>query len=392
MIPGLVTKCPRCFSIIDDNAYLWTVSPNVPGQRRYADRVGSAYHGAPVDVGAMHEVRRPPGYHGPLPSSAMEASQALGGPAIEICPVCHFVLPTGWRSGQAICIAMAGARATGKSLYVAVLIKQLEQLCERLGVSMEPATPATANAYATIYERPLFEQRGLIPPTPASHTQASYQREPLVYSIGSWNGLRRFVVLRDVAGEDLEAGDLHAPHFHFFRNADALFFMFDPLRVEMIREQLHDLLPPQSFSGGDPRSVLSNLLLAVGDGRPRLAVILSKFDALRVLADVQGSAWSRVMSNPGAAFMRDSSSSKTYDDADGALLHEEVRSLLQRLHGGSILAAVENPASGVQLPHRFFVVSALGQPPVGNRLNHKGIAPFRCADPLRWVTSSFGAL
>ena len=136
MIPGLVTKCPRCFSIIDDNAYLWTVSPNVPGQRRYADRVGSAYHGAPVDIGAMHEVRRPPGYHGPLPSSAMEASQALGGPAIEICPVCHFVLPTGWRSGQAICIAMAGARATGKSLYVAVLIKQLEQLCERLGVSI----------------------------------------------------------------------------------------------------------------------------------------------------------------------------------------------------------------------------------------------------------------
>ena len=170
MIPGLVTKCPRCFSIIDDNAYLWTVSPNVPGQRRYADRVGAAYHGAPVDIGAMHEVRRPPGYHGPLPSSAMEASQALGGPAIEICPVCHFVLPTGWRSGQAICIAMAGARATGKSLYVAVLIKQLEQLCERLGVSMEPATPATANAYATIYERPLFEQRGLIPPTINLHT------------------------------------------------------------------------------------------------------------------------------------------------------------------------------------------------------------------------------
>ncbi|MCV7082610.1 hypothetical protein H7H37_16770, partial [Mycolicibacterium insubricum] len=47
-------------------------------------------------------------------------------------------------------------------------------------------------------------------------------REPLVYSIGSWNGLRRFVVLRDVAGEDLEAGDLHAPHFHFFRSASNL--------------------------------------------------------------------------------------------------------------------------------------------------------------------------
>ncbi|HOW94725.1 hypothetical protein [Mycolicibacterium fallax] len=386
-----MTKCPRCFSIIDDNAYAWTVPDNVPGQR-YRDPVGSAYHGADVDCGPIHVVNRPPGYAGPLPASAEEASRALNAPVVEICPVCRFTLPIGWRGGQAICIAMAGARATGKSLYVAVLIKQLELLCERLGVSMEPATQATASAYASIYERPLFEQRGLIPPTPAAHTQASGQREPLVYSIGSWHGLRRFVVLRDVAGEDLEAGNLSAPHFRFFTNADAVFFMFDPLRVQVIRDQLHDLLPAQSFSGGDPRSVLSNLLLAVGDGRPRLAVILSKFDALRVLSEVEGSAWSQVMSNPGAAFMRDSSSSRSYDEADGQLLHEEVRSLLQRLHGGSIMTAVENPASGAQLPVRYFVVSALGQPPVGNRLNPKGIAPFRCADPLRWVTSGFGVL
>lgn len=232
----------------------------------------------------------------------------------------------------------------------------------------------------------------MIPPTPAAHTQASYQREPLIFSIGAWQGVRRYAVLRDVAGEDLEAGNLHAPHFRFFANADAVFFMFDPLRVQVIRDQLHDLLPPQSWSGGDPRSVLSNLLLAVGQGQPRLAVILSKFDALRVLSEVEGSEWSQMMSNPGAAFMRDSSSARQYDEMDGRLLHEEVRSLLLRLHGGSIVAAVENPSTGVRLDHRYFVVSALGQPPVGNRLNPKGIAPFRCADPLRWVTSAHGVL
>jgi hypothetical protein len=44
------------------------------------------------------------------------------------------------------------------------------------------------------------------------------------------------------------------------------------------------------------------------------------------------------------------------------------------------------------LVHRYFVISALGQPPAGNRLNSRGIAPFRSVDPLRWVTSPFEVL
>ena len=294
--------------------------------------------------------------------------------------------------GHATCIAMAGARATGKSLYIAVLVKQLELLCENLGVSMEPATRATATAYSTHYETPLFVHRGLIPPTPTVHTQASLQREPLIFSIGVWQDVRRYLVLRDVAGEDMETGDLSALPFRFFANADAVFFMFDPLRVKSIRDQLQDLLPAQMFSGGDPRSVLNNVMLAIGRGQPRLAVILSKFDALRVLRDVEGSEWSLIMSNAGAAYLRDTSDAQHYDEAGGRLLHEEVRSLLTRLNAGSMVAAVENPSTGMRLAHRYFVVSSLGQPPSGNRLHARGIAPFRCADPVRWITSSFGLL
>jgi hypothetical protein len=171
-----------------------------------------------------------------------------------------------------------------------------------------------------------------------------------------------------------------------------VFFMFDPLRVQSIRDQLHDLLPPQMVSGGDPRGVLNNVLRAIGVGQPRLAVILSKFDALRVLRDVEGSEWGMIMSNAGAAYLRDTSDARLYDDNDGQLLHEEVRSLLIRLNAGSMVAAVENPSTPTRLRHRFFVVSALGQPPTGQRIHARGIAPFRCADPVRWITSSFGVL
>ncbi len=385
-----MTKCPRCFSVVTPHRYLWMMPPRAGGPR-YLDEVGSAFLGAPAECGPFYKWDRLPGDHRPPPPPT-DASRALQGPVVEVCPVCHYQLPDGWRVGHATCIAMAGARATGKSLYIAVLVKQLELLCENLGVSMEPATRATATAYSTHYETPLFAHRGLIPPTPTVHTQASLQREPLIFSIGVWQGVRRYLVLRDVAGEDMETGDLSAPPFRFFANADAVFFMFDPLRVKAIRDQLQDLLPAQIFSGGDPRTVLNNVMLAIGGGQPRLAVILSKFDALRVLRDVEGSEWSLIMSNAGAAYLRDTSDAQHYDEAGGRLLHEEVRSLLTRLNAASMVAAVENPSTGTRLVYRYFVLSSLGQPPSGNRLHARGIAPFRCADPVRWITSSFGLL
>lgn len=385
MIP---TKCPRCFSLLDGSVYTWALAPPTT---MYRDDVASAYLGARAEIGALLQWNRPPGYGGP-PPPPQSVNPNVQAPMVEICPICHFTLPENWRNGQAFCIAMAGARATGKSLYIAVLVKQLQLVCERLGHALEPATRATADAYNANYETPLFVQRGLIPPTPTVLTQNSAQREPLIFSLGAWHGVRRYLVLRDVAGEDMESGDLNAPSFQFFRNADGVFFMFDPLRVQSVRDQLQDLLPPQAVSGGDPRGVLSNVLAAIGPGQPRLAVILSKFDALRVLRNVEGSEWSMVMSNAGASYLRDTSDSQQYDEYDGQLLHEEVRSLLTRLGAGSLVAAVENPSTQNRLAHRFFVVSALGQPPSGQRLHSRGIAPFRCVDPVRWVTSSFGVL
>jgi len=168
--------------------------------------------------------------------------------------------------------------------------------------------------------------------------------------------------------------------------------MFDPLRVKGIRDQFHGLLPAQSYSAGDPRALLTNVLLTIGTGRPKLAVILSKFDALRALGEVEGSEWSQIMSNAGAAYLRDNSGGRYYDNNDGELLHEEVRSLLLRLHAGPIVAAIESRSRELQLMHRYFVVSALGQPHTGDRLNSRGITPFRCTDPARWITTSAGVL
>lgn len=380
-----MSQCPRCFQEITDATFTWVCQSGRCANA--VDPVASMFTNSEVFSGPIAEVKRPTGARrgwtpppgATCPGCSLEPSEA--------CTACHYPLPPGWRQAESTCIAMAGARATGKSLFIAVLIKQLEQLAGQSGMSITPATPATQAGYQTVYERPLYEERGLMEPTPAAGQPTSYQREPLIFSLGSVGGNRHYLVLRDVAGEDLErVDDGTLQYLDFFGHADAVFFMFDPLRVQEIRDQLQDLIPSQGALGGDPKTVLNKLLMVVGARAPKIAMILSKFDAVQALREVSGSEWSHIMSNPGAAFSRDPSmTSSRYDDLDGRLLHQEVRSLLEKLHAGPIVKAIENADNGTQMQHRFFAVSALGESPIGEKLHTRGIAPFRCVDPLKWV-------
>lgn len=386
-----MTRCPQCFHLLSEQRYTWSCRS---GKCTAApDEVASGYRGvAVVAPGPFYAADRPVvTKRSSWSPPATVICRECGVPADEMCPDCHYPLPAGWREAQATCIAMAGARATGKSLYIGVLVKQLEQLFDRVGATLEPATETTRDTYGSEYERPLFEERGIMRPTPRADTENSYQRDPLIFSMGTWSGQRRYLVLRDVAGEDLEASSSSTQHLAFFAHADGVFFMFDPFRVTEVRDQLADLVPAQRNQGGDPKTVLANLMRILGGAAPRVAVILSKFDAIQALRDVSGTDWSQVMANPGAAFSRDPSLDPAgYQEIDGQLLHLEVRSMLQRLHAGPIVTAIENPTSGVPLPHRFFAVSALGESPNGESLHSRGIAPFRCLDPLRWVLADFG--
>lgn len=382
-----MSACPKCFQEISDAVYAWVCQSG--RCESTVDPVASVYTNSEVVGGPVVELRRPNGakrgWMPPPGALCPGCSHELA----DACPACHYPLPVGWRQADTTCVAMAGARATGKSLFIAVLIKQLEQLAGRIGTSIDPATPATQSSYQNVYEKPLYEERGLMKPTPTVDLADSYQRDPLIFAVGSSGGRRHYLVLRDVAGEDLErVEDGNLQYLNFFAHADAVFFMFDPMRVQEVRDQLQDLVPAQGALGGDPKAVLHKLLLVVGSGAPKIAMILSKFDAVQALRGVDGSEWSHIMSNPGAAFSRDPSmASPKYDDDDGQLLHHEVRSLLEKLHAGPIVKTIENAGAGQRMEHRFFAVSALGESPVGAKLHSRGIAPFRCVDPLRWVLS-----
>jgi Double-GTPase 2 len=308
----------------------------------------------------------------------------LGTALVETCPRCGEPVPAGWQRGPTTCIVMAGARFTGKSIYIGVMIKQLEQFAAHVGMDVVPATPSTRAVFRDRYEQPLYEQRGIVPPTPSVSTADYYQREPLAFTLTNRAGAVHHLVIRDVAGEDLENLDpARAAELEFFRNADVVLFLFDPLQIAPIRTKLRDFVPLQAF-GAHPRSVLAAVQQLTGPDGPRLGVILSKFDAVQILRDVEGGGeWSDIMRNPGAAFFRDPGPLAVPDPYDADRLHEEIRSLLLKLDVAPFVAAAERHGGGGR--HRFFAVSALGESPDGQDLSVRGIAPFRCLDPLRWA-------
>lgn len=301
-------------------------------------------------------------------------------------------LPEGWANSMTLCVALAGARASGKSLYVAVLIKLLKQFAEDLGGVVRAADQSTDERYATYYETPFFEEMGLLPSTPPAASSEAYQRDPLIYDLGTWpvGGERRriFLVIRDVAGEDLENPPADLADLEFFRHAHEVVYLFDPVTVPEIGNLLHGIVSTDSL-GADPAEVLENLLRIIGPARPRMAVTLSKFDTLRSLEKRPESEWSAIMGNYGATFNRQLN--PPYSGNDPQLLHDEVHSLLQRLDAQRMLNLLRfEQQEGLNI--RYFATSSLGKPPHGSHLQRSGIAPFRVLDPLLWLFYDAGVM
>lgn len=358
------------------------------------DPAAASWLGSESRVGGSVEWERAPGIRTPAPSET--TCPTCAGRALPACPSCHFLLPPDWRDSTTVTVAMAGARNTGKTIYVGVLVRFLADLVHRHGSALSWGHPRSRQVYHDPYEKALFaatdamgdeRQPSVLEPTPRAST-GSYQQFPLIMSLGTLAGRRTHLILRDVAGEDLEqygGGNALDANLSHFAVADLVVFLFDPLRVAFIASALDGVIPaPRRSGAGDPADVLGTVLSLVGSGRPNLAVVMSKFDAVHQLRKVPGSDLGRVMSSPGAAMTRSPAVDGRYDERDARLLHEEVRGLLQKAEAGQVVRLAE------RLPHRFLAVSSLGDSPLGERLSPHGIAPYRVLDPLMWILAEKG--
>ncbi|WP_062530250.1 hypothetical protein [Demequina rhizosphaerae] len=398
-----MSKCLSCFRPLPDNEFA-VACGNSECKKWDTDTIATAFMGHECKSGPQIELTPPkegdkrwrPDLNGPCP----ECSK----PMREVCPTCRHPLPAGVRDALVTTIAMCGARSTGKSVYIAVAIQQLKRWMADNSRSVKPmpgsARPfvpgadTTEGFYEASYFSPVYSNLQIIKPTATTSQRFSI---PMVWDLGTIErreGMSRvsrrvLLAIRDVAGEEVTTLPSDATHLEFFRYADGVFFMFDPLALPAVHHRLMDIVPT-NMTGGDPTAVLHNLQQLMGAGaRGRLAVILSKFDALHALKDVEDAVFSPVMQHQGAAFVRDTRlDGLHYDDADGSLLTAELESLMTLLDAKDFLLHVDS----IGVEHRYFAVSVLGSSPKGNTLSEMGISPYRLLDPLKWTLAGTGAI
>lgn len=319
----------------------------------------------------------------------------------EVCPACHRDLPEQWRNRRVFTMAMAGARGSGKSVYIAVAVETLIRYAQARGRTVGPETTGTQEVYASRYYKPLYRENKVVEGTPPIAAGGAYQRDPLIWSVVG-GPERLSIVMRDLSGEDVEKLAGVRQDFSFIDRADLVVFLFDPLMLESVRQVLAGVIPDVDAHrlGARPGEVLPRILAQTGSGTARLALVISKFDSLHQLPRVSDSR-AAILANPAAHFNQDATMRRTVlapdraaaeFEEDSRFLDAEVRALFDRINEESVTLVADQAARDGRIAAvRHFAVSAVGESPRHpDQLTQRGISPFRVLDPILWGLSAKG--
>ena len=302
----------------------------------------------------------------------------------RVCPACHSELPSDYCDVPSRMVALVGAKNSGKSTYIGVLIHELRNRVGReLNASLNACDDRTATRYHNDFEQLLYGQ-GVLPPI--TQTAAHGLHDPLVYRLtlsqrGSFGRARReslALVLFDTAGEDLTTEASVDSHLRYLGVADAIMFLVDPLELPAPG----GLAKAPGASPDDPLDVIrrvTNLVRASrGIRTPRtlpvaVALCLTKIDSLDLGISEQ------------SPLLSDRRRDGRLDLTDRGLVGEEMRALLAHWGGDSI----ERELAAAYESYGVFGVSALGHPPNGGAVGAAGITPRRVEDPLLWLLNRF---
>jgi len=286
-------------------------------------------------------------------------------------------------------IALIGAKESGKSTYITVLIHELRhRVGAALNASVEAMDDRTIRRYAERFEKVLYRDQVMPPPTQPASVDVNY---PLLYRFSTKR--RRLLgertqsislALFDAAGEDLESRASIDTHVRYLGEAEGILLLVDPLQIEAVQHLVGSgsrlptrNTPPDEIVANVTQLIRSARGLAATDRLTTpLAVAFSKIDAL----------WPHVPA--GSRLQQRSDHSGGFDERDRLELNDEIQSLLDTWEGGLLRRHVEQNYTDFS----FFAVSAIGDEPVGQRVPPHGISPFRVEDPVLWLLARLKAI
>lgn len=312
---------------------------------------------------------------------------------------CSEQLPRGWEEVTTTCLAMAGTHNAGKTVFVGIAANLLIRWGRLNGLTVGHYNAESRESFERRFgaldpSAPLYDSTD--PEAPGSGMRA-VQQEPVLLRIQESDRKRNHVlVLRDVAGEDVENPGMDREHFRFLARADGLILMVDPSDSRAVKNALADevVLLGSDF---DPAAVWGNLdslsLAVVGQGakRPPMAVTIAKFDLVLKAATKEESDLYHALAGKGLRIHHDPSlQDKKWNGIDADLLDQELRTLCSQYLDQSQLVERARNYESAEVPVRFFALSSLGHAPVMRQIARHGTPSYRCLDPIKWFLMQAG--
>jgi hypothetical protein len=389
-----ITACPFCFRKIDSSrlAYQCAGRGNVECKKG-EDEARVKLTGSRLET---YPTFLPDSKGGVISGGNRNGSTACptcGGPARRrACPECHTALPIDFVDSKSPMIGLVGAKGSGKTVLMTVLVKQLREVVGlRFGADIRIATdnPDGLSDYQASREIPLYSNRTLPRGTEQQGTGARQRSTPIVLR---WRqetarmirgqALQSTVLsFVDTAGEDLNELET-AFTLEYLSVCDALMITLDPFALPGARAQLN--LPEQAIQVGDdvPLDVVSRItellrtehkIKAKKRIKLPVAIVFTKIDAFYPSLDRQNP----IMAKPPAV--------PAYQEDDGRTVHEHMLALMHEWNA----ADIDTHMRLNYTDYRYFGVSGLGAEPdyATGVVAPGGVQPHRVEDPVLWLLS-----
>lgn len=309
----------------------------------------------------------------------------------KICPHCHNELPSLFHQADSHIISVIGARDSGKTHYITVLINELLQKGHTLDIQTVPQdvgedrAQITSKRYSEYYKKPLLGRKEQLGQT----QQNAKDLYPLIYQISS--GQKQFgktkalyLVFYDTAGENFNDKEELKKLANYLINSSGIIFLLDTFRISRINETLTKKgvgITNVDTSFRDVFGQMHQLLQQFGKIKLNaksdvpVALTFSKIDEVinnnLLEDDIQ-----EFTLRKESSYLR----TRLYDDDEIKEIGNDMRSLLAQWGEEGFIADVERSFSKTG----YFGVSALGSTPIGGMLKGE-VRPHRVMDPLLWI-------
>jgi len=292
-------------------------------------------------------------------------------------------IPIEFLSMRSLPIALLGAKASGKSNYIGVLVNEIKKKMAgpfNCSLSMT-CSQESKQAYTDLYYRPLYEDGFTVRATDLGEVP------PLIFPLRFMDMKNKIVNMAaltfyDTAGENLNDKNVMHKFNRYITNARGIILLLDPLQVPNIRNKLiangFNSLPEQNTEIYEVLSIIIDVIRSVknikGQIQIPLALVFTKIDVLEQYNILPEDSCLKEESEhiKHGAFIK----------LDFENTNIQMQDLIDNWLDQELITFIKQFKQ-----HSFFGVTSLGGNPTngGTKIDSKGICPRRVLDPLLWL-------